>query len=1017
MNNIIGTVASSFGGGAKPSGGALAADAPASPAHLGGEAADQGKALEEAMQVVKVQAYHMKKCLDGNRLMDALKHCSTMLAELRTSSLTPKYYYELYMAIFDELRHLTTYLYESHVARRHHLSDLYELVQYAGNIVPRLYLMITVGSVYMRVSKQAGPGSAAPAAPAAPAAEGAPAGENGDADKWEEDVPPIKELMRDMLEMSRGVQHPTRGLFLRQYLSQMTRDYLPEGTVDGPHGTLLDSLHFTLQNFVEMNKLWVRLQYQGPSKEREKREQERKELRQLVGSNLVRLSQLDEVDLEVYKATILPAILEEIVSCRDVIAQEYLMEVIIQVFHDDLHLRTLDQFLSATAQLQRQVNVKQIVISLVDRFAAYAARSREEEEARRKEVLKSAQTEGPEAVAKLQEEFAEKPLTGVPDDVKLFDVFWTQIAELVKQRPEFTIADVVALLRSLLDLSLNTYPEKVDNVDKVVGLCKVAVANAVAARSPELAAPGTINLLLQLLMAPVNAYGSNLMIFLEFPSSATQAPAEEEEPADEQAEATSPRSQSLAGHYTDLLNLQPYATRRTIAHTVADKLIHYQTPIASTVQVQLVLGELCNVMVRDQKDGGLFGEASTEGRLPEPGKGKLDWEDVGVEQGKVARLVHLVRFVPGEGEEAGGREALDEEFLLLSAARQYFGTGGDLRLRYTVPALVDAAVKLARKYKMLVADGEAAVAADSLEALYRWLHQTIRSFNTTKESLDDAGTKLAQGLMSPHDMALRLAMQAAQASDILPAGIPVEDEGARAETGNEEMTYEFVSEALSIFENTIPDSRKAFEALTIIIQILRTLFVLSAENYTVLAQRCTTHAARLLRRLDQCKGLSLASLLYWEHPSLDPKEAGKRCVEVLQKAEAHAAIMLDPAAKAEALVDILDRYLWFFSKGNEAVFPHTIANLVASISSILSQLSSLPTSALTAAPGPLTGSVFGDNVMGAAAPGGVVGTGKVRDEALRAFGNSVAHVRMRIEESRRTGTGRWRDIEIPGPEQ
>jgi vacuolar protein sorting-associated protein 35 len=50
-----------------------------------------------------------------------------------------------------------------------------------------------------------------------------------------------------------------------------------------------------------MNKLWVRLQYQGPSKEREKREQERKELRQLVGSNLVRLSQLDEVDLEVYK--------------------------------------------------------------------------------------------------------------------------------------------------------------------------------------------------------------------------------------------------------------------------------------------------------------------------------------------------------------------------------------------------------------------------------------------------------------------------------------------------------------------------------------------------------------------------------------------------------------------------------------------------------------------------------------------------------------------------------------------
>ena len=52
-------------------------------------------------------------------------------------------------------------------------------------------------------------------------------------------------------------------------------------------------------------------------------------------------------------------------NCNDVIAQEYLMEVIIQVFPDDFHLRSLDPFLSATAKLQKNVNVKQIVISLV----------------------------------------------------------------------------------------------------------------------------------------------------------------------------------------------------------------------------------------------------------------------------------------------------------------------------------------------------------------------------------------------------------------------------------------------------------------------------------------------------------------------------------------------------------------------------------------------------------------------------------------------------------------------------
>ena len=80
-----------------------------------------------------------------------------------------------------------------------------------------------------------------------------------------------------------------------------------------------------------MNKLWVRLQHQGHSRDREKREMERRELRILVGTNLVRLSQLDGVDLEMYQRTILPSILEQVVNCKDVIAQEYLMEVVIQV--------------------------------------------------------------------------------------------------------------------------------------------------------------------------------------------------------------------------------------------------------------------------------------------------------------------------------------------------------------------------------------------------------------------------------------------------------------------------------------------------------------------------------------------------------------------------------------------------------------------------------------------------------------------------------------------------------------
>ena len=41
----------------------------------------------------------------------------------------------------------------------------------------------------------------------------------------------------------------------------------------------------------------------------------------LVGTNLVRLSQLESVNIDVYKKSVLPGLLEQVVSCRDPIAQ------------------------------------------------------------------------------------------------------------------------------------------------------------------------------------------------------------------------------------------------------------------------------------------------------------------------------------------------------------------------------------------------------------------------------------------------------------------------------------------------------------------------------------------------------------------------------------------------------------------------------------------------------------------------------------------------------------------------
>ena len=124
-------------------------------------------------------------------MRQALRHCSSMLGELRTSQLAPQKYYDLYMTTVEELRYLEMYMLDG--SNRGKYSELYETVQHAGNILPRLYLLVTAGSAYI---------------------------------KSKEGV--AKEVLKDMVEMCAGVQHPLRGLFLRTYLSQMTKDKLPD---------------------------------------------------------------------------------------------------------------------------------------------------------------------------------------------------------------------------------------------------------------------------------------------------------------------------------------------------------------------------------------------------------------------------------------------------------------------------------------------------------------------------------------------------------------------------------------------------------------------------------------------------------------------------------------------------------------------------------------------------------------------------------------------------------------------
>ncbi len=65
--------------------------------------------------------------------------------------------------------------------------------------------------------------------------------------------------------------------------------------------------------------------------------------------------------------------MEQVVSCKDEIAQQYLMQCIIQGFPDEFHLGTLTTLLASLPELQSGVKVHLIVASLLDRLNRCAA--------------------------------------------------------------------------------------------------------------------------------------------------------------------------------------------------------------------------------------------------------------------------------------------------------------------------------------------------------------------------------------------------------------------------------------------------------------------------------------------------------------------------------------------------------------------------------------------------------------------------------------------------------------------
>lgn len=817
-------------------------------------ASEQQALLQGCLNNIRHQSQLMKQCLNEGNLLQALKHCSNFLNELRINQLSPKQYYELYVAVFDLLETLSSHLLASHKSKQKKrasgdappfLADLYELVQYSGNIIPRLYMMIVVGTTYMAT-----------------------------------DEAPKKELMKEMMEMCRGVQHPIRGLFLRYYLSQRIKDLLPLSNAND----FKETVDFLMANFIEMNKLWVRLQHQGHSSEREMRFRERKELKILVGSNLVRLSQImddyagdkDYSSINYYKEKIFPVITEHIIQCRDPLAQSYLIDVLIQIFPDNFHFTTLDKLLNEVfINLHPMLKKSELVSSLIERFITY--RTYETDLNSKVESLDLEDT--PQQTMLLLSE--------------TFTTFWKFYLKLFEADPELSSEEHSSILQSFIELSLAYDLENLENLNQIYKFASENLAKGSEEQDDQV-------LWLKLLISPLEHFSCvknllSLSYFYEFYSKLSN------------------------DNYKRLLSLE--VLNKVLR---AEDKENNQVDTYSTVEEIDMIFKYLVILIKDNdnqsntsKDLGVTKAIKIDG-----GKRVISHEFLSTQE-KLGKVIHLIQ----------NQDYLKNISNLMYVRKKYLSKSPD-NIVYTYPVLVS---KILHQLRII---GQVYLMKKKVDSNRELL--ITNNFKNLSVIINELYQHHQQYKL---ELVLKLYLNAAAIADQLQQESIAYELFTQCFIVYEEnvifnSSISHSQDAHDSLGGTLP-----YELIKLIANKLANLRYFSKENYENLITKLTLYGSKLLKKHVQCRAVYYCAHLWWwcdlyiegssptvtDESNIDENTLyrdPKRVLECSQKALRVADSCMDPYLSLKLFVEILNRCLIFNIYGNYLIDSRYINGLI-----------------------------------------------------------------------------------------
>lgn len=275
--------------------------------------------------IYETNNFMIQRSLDEGKLDESIHYCFESISMLQKPDLTPHVYNILYNFVSSSLIDFSTLIKDDSKFPTSAIAESYETVQYHEMTLQRLYMMIVIG---MELANR--------------------------------NYIPTKDILLDILALLTQSQDPLRGLFLRHFFLLNIKNILPDKT----HQEVQFSIEILLFNFSQMNRLWVRLE---DTLKIDNKVKYRKEIADLIGFNIQRLSYLKNVEISHYTTTILPRIIKQVKICNDSLSQEYVLNAMIHVFPEDFLLSNVAEFFEVFNYTQKKVNVFSIISELLDR--------------------------------------------------------------------------------------------------------------------------------------------------------------------------------------------------------------------------------------------------------------------------------------------------------------------------------------------------------------------------------------------------------------------------------------------------------------------------------------------------------------------------------------------------------------------------------------------------------------------------------------------------------------------------